>query len=1558
DNPNIYWQVADRNREGKIDAMELFIDKDGDGKFTEGVDERITIFELARKYGFNTLSIFGDIINPELFPPEYLNSNSPMRFTVTFDLDEYLEIDYSKGETYKDLLTRWLEMVERNKANRYIVSWQLGNEKSFNLEGDFDETIKLFESYERSGEKEYKGISSEWLQAISYLRTIAWLIKATREKDTLSRPFIIGNHEAKEKYLKLMKYIFDKEDITDGVILGLNLYDGNDVDGIYARIKKHLGFPVFLKEFGCPAYILAELLKNYKNAAEPSKEELAKAEKEYNDSLDKLLQAKEDSDINAAKQKLEKAHQEFVDIQVHKAAALRAKADKNKNDAALQEEARIAAEEVQALWVENIAIKVFYNSHGLGNGNAVGFDVFRFIDGWYGANWWMDAFGNDPYVQDTAAEQTQDGKRIEVDDPARYFLEDWFGMFEIVAKAGGVRSRISAQRMKKLNSLIEQQMPTPASVEYKPVLPQLTDKIFEDILGERSRLAIIEAYKLLDNKDYKAAAKYIEGTYFGSEAAKEAVETAAKKFKEAQDKLLELKQKHADALRNKTNIEVAELELYFAEKAEKDADKELWKTTIKFYGLMMVMVEAIREDKRFAEQGIKPGELRNYWALDDAATIHYLYIQSLLQEGRMDEAFESATSLFKLYKNARIWIPAVQPQDYKFKSMQEILLEFKKDFSADKYKEIKDTFESKEEKTQKWENKNKSVDNGLKLIPDTEDDLAALLNRIQSGQFDQRVKTSRKIEWLPYSCGCNVWNVFARALGDWNRYAVWPIERAFGINSTEFNLAEPGKYSSSYGRMLWFYQNGNLGTGVIQILDATEGNALMSDAALRGVYSITLRKTGEEQGYQWSSYGFRGRRMTQGVVTYPIYEAIFEHEGQLKKLPSIWDLRQAIKHNDFSKAQPANVSVFKFKMNLKGEERLVVMLIDNITGEGETEILKIEQHPQSKGLKEYRDSLLDKFTGRQSHSAYFRNLAEIEGVVRELLDYDTRYTSTLVQNTEFVRKHPGLMFRVNTQRQLFFDVIEPGVVRAVAEVDKNNPHGAQIVRDVKTNLNDPEQRIAFLRAQITGDFSGLKSKDTGARALIDKERNQILILRYDETRKNKLIEGTILKLGNGLRLDSIFVGDVLNRIVFEEGKDRKAGVVTGEKDKKNFPVGNTYQPDIVRQMTEEQVIAWFNAGANPDNAAVYGEDRGVRRIYGFDHTPKDRKSEGRYEFEQIFIRYALNADGSLGKAIEGLHEFVSTKRRDLEPGFWFFGRRLREKTNAFQFNKGKFYVVNFTNNVGHEYEFGIEQNDWQAYIEAAKSREFPEGRKTGAIAVIGKLSDGRTYILMQNGEDHLFEVLSLKGHDELYIFKGKTDFGGAWKDNEPVIISGPEGVYYFKDTEALRKVLSEGSLGKPLVPNVTVEKGELKNGRKYLFINGIGEHKDDHLLEIFDPNVSRDKLKNIFKPVVLRGTWEDKDGAIVLSGLEGTYYYKNNEELRAALKAGDLGQPISTTEVTSNIYEINNQTFVYLSGTGDRKDDHMIKVIDANKKDPKNIFEPVIGQVAWEDIDSSVVLNL
>ncbi|MFA5337778.1 MAG: hypothetical protein WC330_05560, partial [Candidatus Omnitrophota bacterium] len=927
-------------------------------------------------------------------------------------------------------------------------------------------------------------------------------------------------------------------------------------------------------------------------------------------------------------------------------------------------------------------------------------------------------------------------------------------------------------------------------------------------------------------------------------------------------------------------------------------------------------------------------------------------------QGRTNEAYDAAITLFGSYRNGRIWVVGAKLDEHKFKSVQEVLPEFRNAFPADKYTELRDIFEGKKEKlgSEKQKSENKPVDDGLQITPATQHDLGTLLRKIKAGEFSSNVNALRKMDWTAHSYGCNVWNIFARVLGDYESYAVRPIDGAYEINSTQFGIPGPGRYYSSQGRLLWFYQNGNLGTGALQILDATEDNALMSDAALRGVFSITLRKTGEEQGYQWFSCGFRGRWVRPMLVTYSTYEAIFEHDGQLKKLPSIWDFREAVINNDFSKAQPANVQVYKFKMTQNGEERLAVMLIDNETGEGETEILKIEQHPQYEELKQGRDNLLNEFRKSQSHSAYLRNLAQLESVARQLLNYDINYTNMLVGNKDLVNKHPGLMFRVNTQSQSFFEVIEPGVIRAAAEVDRNNRYGARIVRDIKVNLSDPEQRVAFLRAQASGDFSGLETEDTGARVLINRENKLVLVLRYDRATKAKLIEGTVLRLRNGLRFDSLFVGDVMSRIVFRRD-NKTADVITGERDNKNFNAGNGRNPEIVRQMTEEQIINWFNAGARPENAASYGTDTGIRRMYSFDHTPKDKKSEGRYEFEQILVKYELGANGHLGKAIEALHEFSSTKPKDLEPGSWFFGRILRDKAYTFQFNQGKFYIVNFRGATGEEYEFSIEQNDWQAYIEAMRSGEFPEGRKTGATAERGKLSDGRNFILMHNGKSHLFEVLSSE-RDELYIFKGRADFSGAWEDDEPIILSGDKGVYYYKNMEVLKKALKEGNLGEPVLPNVTIEKGELKNGLKYVLLTGTGEHKDDHLFEAYDPNVSRDKLKNIFKPVVLRGIWEDKDGSIVVSGLAGTYYYKDIQELRAALKSGDLGKPAFNGEVTSEVYKIGDQIFVYLSGTGDHKDDHMLKVIDARKENPENIFEPVIGQVAWEDKDSSIVLNL
>ena len=74
-------------------------------------------------------------------------------------------------------------------------------------------------------------------------------------------------------------------------------------------------------------------MKTYANATEPSKEEVVEVAGKYENSLSELFKAKEEKDITAAKEKMEKTHKELITVMVRKAAALRAKADKDKNNA-------------------------------------------------------------------------------------------------------------------------------------------------------------------------------------------------------------------------------------------------------------------------------------------------------------------------------------------------------------------------------------------------------------------------------------------------------------------------------------------------------------------------------------------------------------------------------------------------------------------------------------------------------------------------------------------------------------------------------------------------------------------------------------------------------------------------------------------------------------------------------------------------------------------------------------------------------------------------------------------------------------------------------------------------------------------------------------------------------------------------------------------------------------------------------------------------------------------------------------------------------------------------
>jgi len=1137
-NPNIYWQRADRNRDGKEDALRFFIDNDRSGDFTDG-DEIGTIFDIARRLNLNTLTIFGDIINHPLFVKEYLNSKHSLRFIAAFELGEYDDdVDYTDEKTHNDFIKAWSEMIKRIGTNRYVIALGLGNEKRFDIKKeDFAEQAKLFE------QGKIDEMDNEWLQAIGYHLLRVKLIIAARKVDPLSRPIMLGNHEAREVDLALMEKAFEWMERSkgikisrDNIILGVNLYDSNDIDEVLTRVKNNFDVAVFLKEFGCPSYILALLLnkdvsgltsEEIDKEIDKASKEIDKASPEYKEALDKLFNAKTRQERTDAKKIVSRTHRKLLNSLVQKAAALRAKADREKDNSGLQEAARIIAEEVQSLWITDIMIKTFYNRAGFGKGNVVGYSIFRLLDARYGANYWMGGLPegkrNDPRTIDPVPEVGRDRKPIEAAMlPSKYFIEDYFGIVEVVANGFGLRFKIAFDRTAALNKLFEQKMPTPEHVDYAPDKWQMPQEAIENIIDYRSRQAILKAYKLKDEGKTADLIRHLENTYFTDFAA---IKEAEKRLGEAEEAVLIKRQARDEAVMagKDEDVKAADIALYLAKAELRAAEKNLWKLKVKS-SLRMVISEAIWQDKKLQQQGIKAGEPRGgwttEWALDDAATIYHLMITSLAKEGRGDEAFVYAKGLFKWYKHGRIWAPAKAGTKNEFKSTKDVLAEYKQLFVADEYDQLEGIFKGKD--VGKPKSKPVKVgDERVQLVPDQSNlsDLLSELRRERSGYH----YILRKLRYLGgESCGA-VKSIFTEVLADWKRYVVRPIDYAFDLNYLYFDIPGPAR-----ARIVWL-SGQELGAGVIQILDERQDNTLMTDKYLNGVFAITLRKTGErEVGGYWYRRGFFRRRLVYSApITIPIYEVIFEHDGQLKTLSSIWDLREAIKNNGFSAAKPANVIVFKFKAVIEGKERLVVALIDKDSGYAKAEVLRIEQHPQHGELRRQRNELLKWFGVDANHNnrpLHQDKLNELDVILRQLLNYDIGYTNYLVSNkSEILRSNQRALFRVNTVTQHFFEIIGPGLVRVNAEVDKTNPYGARVVRDVKANIFDPEERIEFLKALLIGDFSGFKSKDTGLRVLsgklgkglgytvvIDEDAYNIEIFSLRSLENQSLMKGKII----------------------------------------------------------------------------------------------------------------------------------------------------------------------------------------------------------------------------------------------------------------------------------------------------------------------------------------------------------------------------------------------------------------------------------------------------------------
>lgn len=244
------WMIADDNKNGKIDGpYDSWVGKYRDGKLV-GRGPVVGDFKLLKEMGVNTIRLYHHGYNKALLSDlfktygirvimgDYLGA-----YTIGSGADWYAGTDYSNPEQQERMLASVREMVEGYKDEPYIVFWVLGNENNY---GNANNSRENPDAY------------------YSFLNKAAQLIKSLDP----NHPVALCNGDL----LFLDKAAKNCPDVD---IYGANAYRGNHGfgDSFWRDVADEWGKPVFISEYGCPAYhhikspeeaetLQAEYLKN------------------------------------------------------------------------------------------------------------------------------------------------------------------------------------------------------------------------------------------------------------------------------------------------------------------------------------------------------------------------------------------------------------------------------------------------------------------------------------------------------------------------------------------------------------------------------------------------------------------------------------------------------------------------------------------------------------------------------------------------------------------------------------------------------------------------------------------------------------------------------------------------------------------------------------------------------------------------------------------------------------------------------------------------------------------------------------------------------------------------------------------------------------------------------------------------------------------------------------------------------------------------------------------------------------------------------------------------
>ncbi|MBN1384606.1 MAG: hypothetical protein JW983_07000 [Elusimicrobia bacterium] len=229
------WMLMDRNKNGKMDGpFDAWVDKDQNNK--QDADEPVVgDFQLMKEMGCNAIRVYHHASNRELL--RKLHKDYGIMVLMGDFLGMYATgsgADYDEGTDYsnpkhrENMVKSVKKMVMENKDEPYLLMWVLGNENNYSVACNVSKNPEVY----------YK-----------FANQVAKII---HEMDP-NHPVAINNGDL--GYLEIFA-----EHCKDVDVFSCNSYRGyRGFTSVWEKVKNTCDKPVFIGEYGCPAYSIKGL---------------------------------------------------------------------------------------------------------------------------------------------------------------------------------------------------------------------------------------------------------------------------------------------------------------------------------------------------------------------------------------------------------------------------------------------------------------------------------------------------------------------------------------------------------------------------------------------------------------------------------------------------------------------------------------------------------------------------------------------------------------------------------------------------------------------------------------------------------------------------------------------------------------------------------------------------------------------------------------------------------------------------------------------------------------------------------------------------------------------------------------------------------------------------------------------------------------------------------------------------------------------------------------------------------------------------------------------------